>query len=181
MQIERDMHHMHRVWCYQREHTSQTGLAHTQFTNSDCDEPAERGASLGINMSSVKIYSWQYHLQLKPRWLLLQPPAPSPPASHAGVQRTQAEAWPCTCARRAQTWNTHMVRGVGGSKKGCITKWKWPLSLIEDHVNTSIHLAVMPCAAEQQPATKQAAWRWGGVPPATGHSDVFLKGFTDLK
>ena len=46
-------------------HSINRSIIHTQFTpDNGCNEQAERPASLGINMSSVKIYSWQFH-QLK--------------------------------------------------------------------------------------------------------------------
>jgi len=58
-----------RHWTHWNTHTH----THSSPAASVCDEQAERRASLGINMSSVKIYNWQSRLQLKSRRLLLSP------------------------------------------------------------------------------------------------------------
>ncbi len=99
-------------------------------------------------MSSVKIYNLQFHLQLKPRRLLFCPF----PATHASVQYTQTK----TSLAHVHTQHRHIILTQhGGTKKGYLTKWKLPLSLIENYANTSIHRTLMLCAMEQQPTTKE--------------------------
>lgn len=54
-------------------HMKPAETPHGSLPDSLCDEQAERRATPDINMSSLKIYNWQFHLQSKSHQLLFAP------------------------------------------------------------------------------------------------------------